>query len=163
MIETIREIGAEMNSQDHRSTSHPLFVVVQDMKIYGVDTAYGGVHERQDPDYVDDDCYCESCAELLEKGEDLPDDCDDCMEGAFVTYRIEKDVPQLHHGVFFTAKACDEYIARRRYEFNGSNVSGDPHSYAISAYWSEEMKLVQEHLSKMGAENGVPHANYKAL
>lgn len=141
----MKELQDEMLVQNNRSTSFPIFIVVEDKKVYWVsDSDY---KERKDDDYIDpDEDLCESCLELWKKRE-LPLECDafDC-DNSFIPYRIEKDVPNLRAAFFFTAEACDEHIAANRHHYNST-----VRSYAISAYHNEELKSVMRHLS--GKEN----------
>jgi hypothetical protein len=92
----IKEIIEKMKTQDSRSTDRPIFIVVEDQKIYGIDSDYADGKERKE-DY--DDPLCDRCEAMAESnGPDYPDDCDDCPSEAFVYYRIKKDVPNTRAG-----------------------------------------------------------------
>lgn len=142
----IKEIAEEMIVQDKRSTSYVLFIVVEDKKVYGMDSAYAQDRERDDRDNIDHEWLCKSCQSLEYNDEEIPDDCDDCDDDCFVHYRIEKDVPNLYAAFFFTAKACNEHIERNRHHYNST-----AHSYGISAYHNNELKEIMTHL--VGEEN----------
>lgn len=137
----IEHIALEMQTQNNRSTSYPIFVVVEDKKIYGVEN--DELRERKDTDQIDAvEDLCDRCLKLWEKSE-LPDDCDhhEC-DPSFINYRIEEDVPNLRAAFFFTAKACDEHIAANRHHYNRTAKS-----YAISAYHNRELQYVMEYIN----------------
>lgn len=102
-----------------------------------------GECRRKEADSIEDGWLCASCEVLQEQGEMLTIDCDGCDEECF--YYAE-DVMRTddEHGVFFTAKACDDYIEARRYAVGKLAVS-----YAISAHHSNEMREVIEYLKSL--------------
>ncbi len=67
----------------------------------------------------------------------LPDDCDNCDNESFDYYRIQRDVPNLYAGFFFTAKACNEHLEANRHHYNST-----AHSYAISATHNSELQTI---------------------
>lgn len=139
-IETIKN---GMLLQDNRSTAYPIFIVVEDKKIYGVDSNFScdGI-ERKDIDGIDRRReLCEECQEALENRE-LPEECEnsECDE-SFLNYRIEKDVFNHRGAFFFTAQACNEHIEANRHHYNAT-----AHSYAISAYHNPELRAVMVEL-----------------
>lgn len=137
--EFLEKLSEEMNSQNKRSTSYPIFVVYDKVKVYRDDG-----EEKERKSECDD--MCDRCSELSDNGEDLPEDCDDCENNnCFVNFDWEDQI-QEDNGIYFTAKACNEYIQRRRYAFY------KPWSYAISGYFSEEMKRVMEIISKLTSD-----------
>lgn len=139
----IIDIGLKMRTQNNRSTAWPIFIVVEDKKIYGVDPDHASDgRDRKDRDIVEDGSMCDSCLEQEADGFSIPDDCDICNDECFVHYRIEKDVPNLRAGVFFTAEACDAHIEANRHHYNRT-----AHSYAISAYHNRELKAVMRFLA----------------
>ena len=143
----IEQLKNEMLVQDKRHTAWPIFVVVEDQKIYHVSDDSDG-KERKDADLIDlESDVCEECyAHHSEHGE-LPDECDNWeCDGSFVTYRIEKDVPNMRAGFFFTADACNEHIKNQRHHYNATAKS-----YAISAYHNHHLREVMEYL--VGEEN----------
>lgn len=138
----IEDIKHELLTQDNRSTSFPIFIVVEDKKVWGVDQGSYDGRERNE-DY--DEPLCDECEALVEgNGQDKPDDCDNCPSEAFHYYRIEKDVPNLYAGFFFTAKACEEHLKNCYYHYNST-----AHSYAISATHNTELKIVIDHLKNL--------------
>lgn len=137
----------EMLIQNDRSTSWPIFVVVEDKKIYGIDQDFADGKERKEIDLIDVDDLCESCLAKYDDNMEIPDDCDSCDAGTFSHYRIENDVPNLRAAFFFTGKACDEHIAANHHHYNAT-----AHSYAISAYHNSELKGVIEFLKSNGSE-----------
>jgi hypothetical protein len=154
--EKLKEIGQEMNSQDHRSTHMPLFVIEYEDKVicpsgFGDDCMLVG----EEGEISQDDLCEECCATLAEYGQmEHTIECEECGETNVYHCRYE-DKFDLQHGVFLTEKACDEYIRCRSYE-----MKRNAHSYAISAHWSKEMQYVLEHLSTMGSETRTSHQDY---
>jgi len=141
-IKFLIKLSRKMNEQDKRGTSYPLFVVYDKVKHYvhlgGWDDP-DGKERKEDQNYVD---LCEGCKRLYDEDEVLPDECDDCDDECFLHFKYNDEILE-DHGIYFTAEACNEYIKRRRYEFN------EPYSYAISAYWSNEMRRVMEIICKI--------------
>lgn len=138
----MQEIKNELLTQDNRWTSWPIYIVVEDKKIYGVDSGGSDGRERKE-DY--DDPLCESCEALAEgNGPDYPDECEDCPSDAFVYYRIEHDVPNLYGAFFLTAKACEEHLAANRHHYNST-----AHSYAISACHNDELQKIIGHIKSL--------------
>lgn len=127
----LEELSKKMVEQNKRSTSYPLFVVYDREKIVGE----GSETERKEDQ--PEDLLCSECKKVEEEGGELPDWCINCDTECFWFFEWQDKI-QENHGIFFTAEACDAYIRSRRYEFD------KPYSYAISAYWSEEMKRVMD-------------------
>lgn len=145
MPEDLKAIGDEMAVQDKRGTSYVYFIVVEDKKVLGIDSNYADGRQRKGVMEYDEP-LCDSCEAIAEaNGPDIPDECDDCPEDAFVWYRKEEAVPNLYAGVFFTAKACDDHIARNLHHYNGT-----ARSYGMSAYHNEEMIAVMKFLCPNG-------------
>ena len=136
------KLSKEINSQDKRGTSHVFFMVSDLVRIYG-DSSWCEEKERVEEPHDND--LCESCLKKYNKGDELPDKCDDCYNEAFDWYNLERQIMN-DHGVFFTAKACEDYIESRHYQFH------KPKSYGLSAYWSEEFKQIQTIISKLTTE-----------
>lgn len=142
-LETLAE---EMFTQDKRSTSYVYFVVVEDKKVYGIDSDYADGSERKDYDSLERSDLCEKCKKIWDNGEELPDECDEYgCEDSFVTYRIDRDVPNLYAGIFFTSKACDEHIKNKAHHYNGT-----ARSYGMSAVYNYQLRAVMDHLCPKG-------------
>lgn len=142
-MDLIKEISQEMITQDKRCTSYVYFVVVEDKKVWGVESQYAHGKERKDYDNLQREDLCDSCKKKWDEDEDLPDDCDEYeCEDSFVNYRIETEVPNLYAGIFFTAKACEEHIKNKGHHYNGTQ-----RSYGMSAVYNYELRAVMEHLS----------------
>lgn len=139
----MEELKKEMLTQDSRCTADPIFIVVEDKKVYGVEN--NELRERKNTDLIDaDKDLCIPCIELWNAGM-LPSECDNfACDSSFINYRIEEDVPNLRAAFFFTGKACDEHIAANRHHYNHT-----AHSYAISAYHNYQLKNVIEHLKNL--------------
>ena len=138
--ESLLEISQEMNTQNNRSTAHPLFVIQVDKKQYGAEGWCDEAERKEDYDHED---FCESCAQLAEDNDEaLPDYCENCAPEMFVWYKWEKAF-DLQAGVFFTAKACDEHIRCNDYHYS------NPRSYAISAWRNYEMQDTMKFLKNL--------------
>ncbi len=142
----MENIKKEMLSQPNRGTFLPLFIVVEDKKIWGMSPDYADGRERKDPDNIDHEWLCEDCQEKELTDEELPEDCEECDTECFVSYRLEKQVPNMRAAFFFTAKACDAHIAANPHHYNST-----AHSYAISAYYNHELQTVMKFI--VGPEN----------
>lgn len=144
--EKLIDLGKRMNAQDNRSTQLPLFIVVADEE--NRCSEEDGELKRIDEDSWDPNKMCGYCGEKWELNEEVDDYCEDCDDEMFCSYKIEKQVPQLEHGVFLTAEECDEYIERRSYAMKDNAVS-----FGISAHRSEEMTEVLRFLSALGSDD----------
>lgn len=142
-LDFLKELSKEMNTQDKRYTSHVMFMVYDEVKVYCGD--WGNETERKDE--IEESYLCEECLKKYENDGDLPDHCDECDSDLYVQFNWELQ-PCDEDGVFFTAKECDEYIEDRRYNFN------KPCSYGISMYRSCEMRRVMNIISKLTLEEG---------
>lgn len=143
--EFIKNLQHEMLTQSNRSTSYPIFIVVEEKKIYGVDENFSDGRDRKDSDAIDyKNELCDECKKASEDGE-LPDDCDNwrCSD-SFMNYKIEEDVPNIRAGFFFSAKACDQHIENNRHHYNHT-----AHSYAISACYNHELQGVMEFIKNI--------------
>lgn len=139
----MQEIKNELITQDNRWTSWPIYIVVEDKKIYGADSDFMDGKERKDTDAIDwDGDICAVCMEEYNKTGELPEECDlDECENSFISYRIAKDVPNLYGAFFLTAKACEEHLAASRHHYNST-----AHTYAISACHNAELQKIINHI-----------------
>lgn len=135
---TIPEIKHELLTQDNRSTSWPIFIIVEDRKVYGVGSDWADGKERKEEH---DEALCDDCEACIENGPEMPEDCENCPDDAFIYYKIEKDVPNLYGGFFFTAKAAQEHLDANRHHYNST-----AHTYAISATHNSELQTVINYL-----------------
>lgn len=143
----MEDLKNEILTQNNRHTSYVIFIVVENKFVYGVSSDFSDGRERRDIDQIDTaNDLCESCTKSYEDTGDFPEECEDCDDSSFHFFRIEKDVPNLYAGFFFTGKACDEHIAMNRHHYN-STVK----SYGISAYHNPELKAVMAYI--VGPEN----------
>lgn len=149
MSSNLEDIAQEMLVQNNRGTSWPIFIVVEDQKVYGVDSDFTDCErERKDMDAINEDKdLCATCRAAYDETGYLPEECDDSdCEDSFILYRIQKYVPNMRAGFFFTAKACDEHIKEQAHHYDKSAVS-----YCISAYNNEELRRVM--VSLVGVVN----------
>lgn len=141
-LEFLTELSKKINKQDKRSTSYVYFMVRDREKEYGEEDYGFDEKERKDSDCLNTVDLCSECEKLWEEDKELPDDCDECHPEAYHWFKWVNRI-QIEDGVFLTAEACDEYIQRRIYNFN------KPHSYGLSNYRSDEMRRVQEIISRL--------------
>lgn len=139
----MKEIQKEMSTQSNRGNSFPIFVVVEDQKIYGAGYGWADGEERKSDEDLDISLLCDKCQAKRQNGS-IPEDCDECDDECFVPYQIQKDVPNMRAAFFFTAKACDEHIEANRHHYNDT-----AHSYAISAYHNPELQEVIKHIQSL--------------
>lgn len=139
--ENLKAIRELMLTQDNRSTSYPIFIIVEDKKVYGVAEEYGGERERmEDFDYKD---LCTRCLERVRDNREPVEDCDNWQcDKTFVNYRVEEDVPNIRAGFFFTEEQAEHHLKVQRHHYNSTAKT-----YAISAYHNTELKQVMEFLA----------------
>lgn len=130
---TIENIVNEMLTQSNRATQYPLFVVQEDVKVYGDESWCNHCERKEESDGE----LCEKCYQLQQDNEDLPDYCMDCDSDCFVWYNWEEQF-DLRSGVFFTAKACEEHIRLNHYHYI------KPRSYGIGNWRNYEMPEVMK-------------------
>lgn len=150
-IEFLVTLGEKMNKQDNRYTSHVLFMVQVDKKVYVSDDWDCHTETERKEDH--EGTMCDKCLKKTEKGKDIPEWCGDCDPDCFHFFKTERvldDAP----GVFFTAEACDDHIKANHYNYK------NPKSYGISAWRNYEMQEVQKILSILGSETGKVEHNY---
>jgi hypothetical protein len=144
MTPEIEKISKLMETQDYRCTSYPLYIIVEDKKVWGVKSDYAHGKERKDYDNLERDMLCDKCKEVWDTAEDeLPEDCDEYeCEDSFDNYRLEQHVPNLYAGFFFTEEAAKTHLANKGHHYNSTAVV-----YAISAVYNYELRSVMEYLS----------------
>lgn len=112
-LDRLDAIRAELDTQDNRATSHPIFVVQERNRIYGFESGWEqGTEETTSGD-----------------GESLTLNYRDVWD----CYRDVWDWVQP----FLTCKAAEDYIAANRHNLI------DPRIYVASAYRNEEWQLMQ--------------------
>lgn len=143
-MDEIQRVKNQMLTQDNRSTSYPIFIVVEDKKVWGYSDCddYDGKERKEEFDPND---LCATCSALYEENQgEMPEDdsCDEYSCGdTFNYYKIEKDVPNMRAAFFFTAEACNQHI-----EANGHHYNETAKSYAISGYYNSEIREVMKYL-----------------
>lgn len=147
MKDKIVEIGEKMVVQNNRATQYPMFCVYE-IKERSVPNGFGE-SKRKDSDWVNQEDFCETCLELFENDNKLPDQCDDCDPECF--WNCEESLePNLLAGVFFTAEACQKHIDENHYHYN------KPVVYGIGSWRNQEMvSVIKFILETAGVE--VPH------
>lgn len=130
VLETLEEISKKMEGQDNRATSHPIYIVQQRRRIYGLDTRW-----------VDDQVWLLDGEEVSEDHPDLPKvkeqyawngTCPDAWD--LTGYQDIWEFVQP----FFSEKGAQEYI-----EANKHNLT-DPRIYVDSAYRNKEWQAIRE-------------------
>lgn len=135
MPKIISDMVVEMSTQDNAMTTFPMFVVYDDRKEYvGYDGDWSH-KERVMSDMLNENDLCAKCLKRLKADKDLPDECDECAYGAFYHYKIISSA-DLRAGVFFTKKACEDHIEKRRFYYY------NPRPYCIGAWSNPEMQNV---------------------
>lgn len=134
-IEDIKAIGERLRTQDNRATSHPLFVVQQRRRIYGIH-----------PNWTDDTCW-------LNEGEVGADEAAK-LEVEWRESRLEPEgytrTGYIDTWVFVTA-CLTEGGAKDYIRLNGHNLR-EPRIYADSAYRNREMIALRGFLAALAGE-----------
>ncbi|MCP6727330.1 MAG: hypothetical protein KJI69_04975 [Patescibacteria group bacterium] len=136
----LKEIGAEMNTQDNRSTHLPLFVVQN--KVQKIIYNHFDAEERELREDFDSSLLCSDCTEKMNNDED-DYGCEECGDEAFFFFNWDWEF-DLRAGLFFTGKACDEHIRQNNYHYHR-----EARSYAVSAWRNPEMETVMEFLKSL--------------
>lgn len=149
----MQTLAQEMANQDNRGTQYPIFIVVEDRKVYGMDRDYRDCgKERKEMDFIETEDLCDKCEKIYLETNELPEECENYnCEDSFVYYVIEKDVPNMRAGFFFTAKACEDHIAANHYHYQ------EPESYCISAWRNPEMVMVMQSIFNQAGLTIPPH------
>ncbi len=126
------KIGKEIRMQDNAATSHPMFLVQERYRVYGVDIDYGGTSVWIDLEGEEADENESDRLSLLA----LDDEIDD--EWTLTGYIDRWEFVTA----CFTRKACEEFI-----EANRHNLT-DPRVYVASAHRNEEWKAVRTFLTE---------------
>jgi hypothetical protein len=114
---TFEDIAVKLHSQDNRCTSHPMFVVRQVRRIYGIDINWGGC------DGPDDET-----AEKLNKMWENEEEFDERLSYERTGYT---DIFEFVT-CCFTNDAAEAYIADNKHNLN------KPHVYVASGYRNQE-------------------------
>lgn len=146
MNEDMQTIKDYMLSQNKRGTAFPIFIIVEDKKVYGMDSDFAQDRERMPLDDMDMALLCESCQDQYDRLGTIPDECDDCDSGTFVGFRINEKVPNMRAGFFFTVQEAEHHLSVQRHHYNETAKT-----YAISAYHNRELRTVMEYI--VGDEN----------
>lgn len=136
----MEEIGFLLRSQDNRATAHPIFVVQQKVRIWGIDSGY-----TDDFAWLGGDEWVEVDKRLAA-----------ALEASYREGRRDfggySRVGYIDRWEFVTAclteAGAEAYIA-----VNGHNLR-EPRIYAASAYRNEELQAVREYLMGLPAPGG---------
>ena len=134
----IEQIAANMARQDNLATHHPLFLVQEKVRIWGMDS-----------DYSDEYVWADANNEGIEADETQSLALEDGRPVGGSASHWEKiyyeDVWRFVTACF-TAKACKDYIESNRHRLNS------PRIYAASLYRNREMIAVREMLLAIAKE-----------
>lgn len=136
MSTPVKDIAATMLAQEVQGTSYPVFVVRHKTKVFVEGHDYHG-QQRKPKESTDVTSLCESCLKLHDKGEDLPEDCDECFIDAYDYFKWQYDIDP--RAVFLTGKGCLEYI-----EANRDRYGEDAHPFILSAEGNPELQAVMQ-------------------
>ena len=135
MNNKLREIGQEINTQNNRATSDPIFMVQQEVVQYGLDPDYA-----EDMVWFDTNEFCEADEEeslKLYENYDIdleqPDGWD--LTGKLTSWEVVQP--------FFTEKAAQRYIDSNKHNLN------NPRIYVISAYRNDEFQAIRNYLKDL--------------
>ena len=125
----IAAIAEQLRTQDNRATAHPIFLVQQRRRVYGIDPAWGGacVWLHCDGDEAEEDK-----AAMLDSidADDVPD------EWKFTGYVDEWDFVTA----CLTEAGAQSYIDKNRHNLT------DPRVYAASGYRNDEVIALRSFL-----------------
>lgn len=127
------EIAYELRTQDNAGTSHPLFIVEQRDRVYGVDSAYTDSFE-----WIDSD---DNVTADAESAADLDAEYRETLREPEGWRRVGYIDRWRFVTACLTRKGCEDYIAA-----NGRNLES-PRIYVASAHRNPEWQAVRELLS----------------
>lgn len=139
--ERLKEIGANIISQDNLCTSLPMFIVQQKRRVYGVDSSYTDsyiwicdgeeIHDKELINKLEqDDGWCQDRENL------------DCKKVGYIEYWD-------HVSTFFTRKGAEDYLA-----INSHNLKS-PRIYVESGWRNKEWEDVRNFLIEQGREHEI--------
>ena len=125
----LEDIAVKLHSQDNRCTSHPMFVVRQVRRIYGIDRCYGGCDGSVWVSVLPG----EDGEADKETSEKLNQMLNDESDGPYMGYELTgyKDIFEFVT-CCFTNDAAEAYIANNKHNLN------KPHVYVASGYRNQE-------------------------
>jgi len=146
------ELSKKMNAQNNRATQCPLFVVQSKIAKYNEE---GSEIERKEEtiDAFDHSLLCEKCEDIQEKGDDLPDFCDDCDPDLYDRFDLVYETVETT-GAFLTAEAAQKHIDENHYHYV------DPRVYGTGTWRNDEMQRLLSILSKI-SNDGKPLSHYQ--
>lgn len=138
MLEKLLEIARRMKNQDTQCTAHPVYVVQERRRVYGID-----------PQWTDDIVW-------LYDGEEIDDSDEDLIKAKrYYEEHLEEPEPEWTRTgyidrwefvqLFFSREAADDYIRSNKHRLK------DPHVYVDSAYRNYELQDIIEILNRLGA------------
>jgi hypothetical protein len=132
--QALTTIADKMRSQDNACTAHPLFVVYNERKIYGMDSEF-----CEDYDWIDQEGgdYTVADARKIMVLERYQRHFGSEPEAWAKRYYIKRDEFVT---CAFTLDAANEFIKRKHYDYDRLHV------YVESMYRMPEMIAIQEHL-----------------
>lgn len=145
----IAEIGNLLRTQDNRITDAPLFIVQEQRRTYGFDTAYSEDIVWLDSENENAEADAEEHARLErlhdECGVDRGHDEGECVPGKWTRTAYQ----DTWHFVTacFTEAGCNDYI-----RLNGHNHRGKLRVFADSSYRNEEFRAVRAFLMGLAGE-----------
>ena len=143
----IKQLVAEIDSQDNRITAKPYYVTIQETK-----TQYISAWNRTEGVLVDGEFKnleeCRACLkEYCYKDSDLADveDVWAAMETEEEATQVERLEYQTYHGHFYTLKAAEEHLKRQGHKYE------NPQTYIEWAGNNTEAKQMLEALRAIAA------------
>lgn len=147
--EELADLANELNTQDNRITSHPLFIVEQEKRIYGMngeqcdDLEYIWVYSEDSEYTCEPDEVCDQIREDCENDPDLGilnlhDEEIDPEEWGYEQwfYVTEMEFKSAH----LTERAANLYITQNSHRMR------NPRTFVTSQYRCHEWNMVREHL-----------------
>jgi hypothetical protein len=128
--ERLIQLTERLETQDNRATAHPIFLVQQEHRIYGMDPAYTDLSVWE-PAY-DNECYYETAEEaMVHEGLDGTDDLKQ------VFYVIEWRYVSAH----FTEQAAVDYIEGHKHNLDNPRIYVASQDYCHE--WNETVDSIK--------------------
>ncbi|WP_291329013.1 hypothetical protein [Desulfovibrio sp. UCD-KL4C] len=136
----LSKLAEELRTQKNLGTKHPIFVVRERIKIYGLEPEYTEDYDWFDPS--EPDCIISTVDLEDENGNPMTEE--QAEEKGFIKfyYTINERFKNAH----FTRKAAELYISE-----NGHNLT-DPYVFVDSMHYCHEMIAIREHLMDLAPQ-----------
>jgi len=150
IYDSLMELSKELNTQSHRGTAMPYFFQVQTNKKIAVPEGNGIEALHMDGSLIESDKEIEEAVNEYKGWDDATTEFNHLQDYEIEIIlekagykKVNYDYEKVLENVFFTSKACDEYIKK-----NSHNLS-NPVNYLSHAFRNPEMEMMMKFLCEL--------------